>query len=174
MTTDTNDKTFYTRNVSFANTDDSCDGDIVNREMDAAQFSNYPVKGVLSPDGTDQCGLGQYLQPELSQQATDISAVNDQISQMADNNVSIAQTTDALRQQSLLDNITASDNINDFVNTTSGTVNAMKALEDVTWQQEAGDMSVTKRQNMYKTVFWSAIAIGALGIAVKVGRDQKQ
>ena len=138
--------------------------------MDAAIFRNYPVKTALAPDGTDQCGLGQFLQPELTQRDADAAQVNDQAAQMADGSISAAQTTDSLRQQSLLDNIAASDNINDFVSTTSGTVNAMNALQDITWKQEAGNMSVTKRQNMYRTVLWTGVAVVALGIAVKVGR----
>ena len=78
MTTSTNDKTFYTRNASFATTDKSCSGGVVHREMDAAIFRNYPVKTALAPDGTDQCGLGQFLQPELSQRDADAAQVNDQ------------------------------------------------------------------------------------------------
>ena len=171
MTTSTNDKTFYTRNASFATTDASCSGSVVNRDMDAGRFRNYPVKSAMAPDGTDQCGLGQFLQPELDQQDADAAAVNDQAAQMASSNVSAAQTTDSIRQQSMMDNVNAADNINDFVSTTSGTVNAMNALQDITWKQDAGNMSITKRQGMYKTVIWTGVAIAALGIAVKVGKD---
>ena len=166
--------TFYTRNATFANTDDSCTDDLVNRDMKANMFANYPVVTALDPNGSDQCGMQQYLQADLDNQGSATDAVNTQTNTIVSDNINLATTVDNVHEKSLLDNINASQNLSDFMGSTADTISTTKSLQNIVWNQEVGDMEVRKRQNLLKTVVWSGIAITVLGVAFTTTRKGKK
>ena len=169
-TSDTSDKTFYTRKARFISSDETCTDDVVNRRIPVHQFENYPVSTVLDPSGSSQCGLGQYLQADLTNMHTTTADANTQANNIISANVDLASTMDNVQSQSWLDSIAASQNLTDFATSTSGTIDATKALQNIAWNQEVEETEIRKRQNLFQAIGWGGLAIAVLGVAVAVSR----
>ena len=82
----------------------------------------------------------------------------------------LAGTMDNVQTQSWLDSIAASQNLTDFATSTSGTIDATKALQNIAWNQEVEETEIRKRQNLFQAIGWGGLAIAVLGVAVAVSR----
>ena len=172
-TSSSTDKTFYIRHANVVTDDESCDrsGSVNRAGVGVNQFRGYPVKSALDPQGSGQCSIRQYLQPDFDNQFSATATLNTKTNDAIATDIDLANTIDEIHKQSSLNTVAATKDVKQFA--TSGD-NTIKSLQNILWNPNTSDIVVRKRQNLFQAIVWGGVAISVLGVAVATSRKIKK